>query len=221
MADTRLAHCFSYHPRQSAKSAKIRVPFVAPQSTLLAPRLACLLRQIPAIIRAEGPWAIHANQLRIGLGEDSHRLAPGGPLRLGGVDVPHDRHAVGHSDADVLLHAITDALLGAAGLPDIGVLFPNTEEANRGRDSAEMLRLAYDRVTAAGYRLANLDAVVHAQRPKLSPYKAAIVDRVAAILGVEPNQINVKAKTGEGVGPVGQEELIEARCMALLEKNEP
>ena len=132
--------------------------------------------------------------------------------------MPHDRHAIGHSDADVLLHAITDALLGAAGLPDIGVLFPNTEEANRGRDSADMLRLAYDRVTAAGYRLTNLDAVVHAQRPKLSPHKAAIVDRVAAILGVEPNQINMKAKTGEGVGPVGQEELIEARCIALLEQ---
>ncbi|WP_152100830.1 2-C-methyl-D-erythritol 2,4-cyclodiphosphate synthase [Lacipirellula parvula] len=161
---------------------------------------------------------MHANQPRIGLGEDSHRLAPGGPLRLGGLDVPHDRHAVGHSDADVLLHAVTDALLGAAGLPDIGVLFPNTEEVNRGRDSADMLRLAYDRVVAAGYRLANLDAVVHAQRPKLSPHKAAIVDRVAAILGVEPSQVNVKAKTGEGVGPVGLEELIEARCVVLLEQ---
>ena len=132
--------------------------------------------------------------------------------------MPHDRHAVGHSDADVLLHAITDALLGAAGLPDIGVLFPNTEEANRGRDSADMLRLAYARVASAGYRLANLDAVVHAQRPKLSPHKAAIVDRVAAILSVEPGQINVKAKTGEGIGPVGQEELIETRCIALLEQ---
>ena len=132
--------------------------------------------------------------------------------------MPHDRHAVGHSDADVLLHAVTDALLGAAGLPDIGVLFPNTEEVNRGRDSADMLRLAYDRVVAAGYRLANLDAVVHAQRPKLSPHKAAIVDRVAAILGVEPSQVNVKAKTGEGVGPVGLEELIEARCVVLLER---
>ncbi|WP_428308900.1 2-C-methyl-D-erythritol 2,4-cyclodiphosphate synthase [Lacipirellula sp.] len=161
---------------------------------------------------------MHANQPRIGLGEDSHRLAPGGPLRLGGLDVPHDRHAVGHSDADVLLHAVTDALLGAAGLPDIGVLFPNTEEVNRGRDSADMLRLAYDRVVSAGYRLANLDAVVHAQRPKLSPHKAAIVDRVAAILGVEPSQVNVKAKTGEGVGPVGLEELIEARCVVLLER---
>ena len=145
-------------------------------------------------------------------------MAAGGPLRLGGVDVPHDRHSVGHSDADVLLHAVTDALLGAAGLPDIGVLFPNTEEANRGRDSADMLRLAYDRIVAAGYRLTNLDAVVHAQRPKLSPFKEAIVARIAAILEVEPMQINIKAKTGEGVGPVGLEELIETRCVALVER---
>ena len=155
---------------------------------------------------------------RIGLGEDSHRTAEGGPLRLGGIDVPHDRHLVGHSDADVLLHAVTDALLGAAELPDIGQMFPNTDAANRDRDSAEILREAYARVTAAGYRLVNLDAVVHAQRPKLSPHKAAIVTRIAAILGVEPTQVNVKAKTGEGIGPVGQEELIEARCAALLER---
>jgi 2-C-methyl-D-erythritol 2,4-cyclodiphosphate synthase len=139
-------------------------------------------------------------------------------LRLGGVDVPHDRHAVGHSDADVLLHAVTDALLGAAGLPDIGQMFPNTEEANRRRDSAQMLRLAYDRVTAAGWRLANLDCVVAAERPKLSPLKEAIVARIAEILGVEPHQVNFKAKTGEGAGPVGREELIEARCVALLER---
>jgi len=137
---------------------------------------------------------------------------------LGGVDVPHDRHAVGHSDADVLLHAVTDALLGAAGLPDIGQMFPNTEEANRRRDSAQMLRLAYDRVTAARWRLANLDCVVAAERPKLSPLKEAIVARIAEILGVEPRQVNFKAKTGEGAGPVGREELIEARCVALLEK---
>jgi len=137
---------------------------------------------------------------------------------LGGLDVPHDRHAVGHSDADVLLHAVTDALLGAAGLPDIGQMFPNTEEANRRRDSAQMLRLAYDRVMAAGWRLVNLDCVVAAERPKLSPLKEAIVARIAEILGVEPRQVNFKAKTGEGVGPVGREELIEARCVALLEK---
>ena len=171
-----------------------------------------------AIIRAEDDWAIDATGLRIGLGEDSHRTAAGGPLRLGGVDVPHDRHTVGHSDADVLLHAITDALLGAAGLPDIGQLFPNTEEANRGRDSAEMLRLAYERVIAAGYRLANLDCVVAAERPKLSPHKQAIQTRIAEILHIEPTRINLKAKTGEGVGSVGKEELIEARCIALIER---
>lgn len=157
--------------------------------------------------------------LRIGLGEDSHRLAEGGPLRLGGVDVPHDRHAVGHSDADVLLHAVTDALLGAAGLPDIGQLFPNTDEANRNRDSAEMLRLAYVRVMDAGYRLVNLDCVVAAQRPKLSPHKELIMSRIAAILGVAASQINVKAKTGEGAGPVGREETIEARCVAMVERH--
>jgi 2-C-methyl-D-erythritol 2,4-cyclodiphosphate synthase len=158
-------------------------------------------------------------ELRIGLGEDSHRTAVGGPLRLGGVDVPHDRHAVGHSDADVLLHAVTDALLGAAGLADIGELFPNTDEANRGRDSAQMLRLAYDRVTAAGWRIVNLDCVVAAERPKISPFKDVLVARVAEILGVEADRVGIKAKTGEGVGPVGSGELIEARCVALLEKD--
>lgn len=161
------------------------------------------------------------SSLRIGLGEDSHRTAAGGPLRIGGVDVPHDRHLVGHSDADVLLHAITDALLGAAGLPDIGQLYPNTLEANCNRDSADMLRLAHQRVAAAGYRLVNLDCVVSAQRPKLSPHKEAIVARVAEVLGVDPTQINLKAKTGEGLGPVGLEESIEARCIALLNRTSP
>jgi 2-C-methyl-D-erythritol 2,4-cyclodiphosphate synthase len=159
------------------------------------------------------------SELRIGLGEDSHRAAVGGPLRLGGVDVPHDRHLVGHSDADVLLHAVTDALLGAAGLPDIGELFPNTDEANRGRDSAQILRLAYDRVVAAGWRIVNLDCVVAAERPKISPFKGAIISRLAEILGVEAKRVGVKAKTGEGVGPVGSGELIEARCVVLLEKD--
>jgi 2-C-methyl-D-erythritol 2,4-cyclodiphosphate synthase len=158
-----------------------------------------------------------ASNLRIGLGEDSHRTAAGGPLRLGGVDVPHDRHLVGHSDADVLLHAITDAVLGAAGQPDLGTLFPNTDETNRRRDSAEFLQLAHDRVKQAGYQLVNLDCVIAAQRPKLSPHKETITQRIADILGVAPTQINLKAKTGEGVGPVGQEEIIEARCIALLE----
>lgn len=153
---------------------------------------------------------------RIGIGEDTHRLGPGGPLRVGGVEIPHDRHAVGHSDADVLLHAIVDALLGAAALGDIGEMFPNTDEANRDRDSAEMLRLAYERVQAAGYTLVNLDCVVSAERPLLSPYKRSIAKRVAELLGIVPDQVGLKAKTGEQVGPVGREEAIEARCVVLL-----
>jgi 2-C-methyl-D-erythritol 2,4-cyclodiphosphate synthase len=156
--------------------------------------------------------------LRIGLGEDSHRTTPGGPLRLGGIDVPHDHQLVGHSDADVLLHAITDAILGAAALPDIGRLFPNTDIANRGRDSADMLRAALARVNEAGYHLVNLDCVIHAERPKLSDYNDAIRHRIAGILNLNPHQIGIKAKTGEGVGPIGREESIEVRCIALIEQ---
>jgi 2-C-methyl-D-erythritol 2,4-cyclodiphosphate synthase len=155
--------------------------------------------------------------LRIGLGEDSHRLAPGGPLRLGGIDLPHDQQLVGHSDADVLLHAVTDALLGAAALPDIGRLFPNTDAANRARDSAEMLRAAAARINEAGYHVVNLDCVIHAERPKLADYHDAIRHRMAGILGLNPHQIGIKAKTGEGAGPVGRGEVIEVRCIALLE----
>lgn len=156
--------------------------------------------------------------MRIGLGEDTHRLTPGGPLRLGGIDIPHDQHAVGHSDADVLLHAVTDALLGAASLPDIGQLFPNTDEANRGRDSGEILALAYAKVTAAGYRVVNLDCVVSAQQPQLAPHKVQIQQRLAEILSLSADQVNVKAKTGEGVGPVGEQLAIEARCVVLLDE---
>ena len=155
--------------------------------------------------------------MRVGIGHDTHRLGQGGPLRLGGVEIPHDRHLVGHSDADVLLHAITDALLGAAALGDIGELFPDNDPANHGRDSADMLRLAYERVQQAGYQLVNLDCVVLAQKPKFLPYREAIRNRIAGILSVEPNQIGVKAKTGEQVGIVGREEAIVAECVALLE----
>jgi 2-C-methyl-D-erythritol 2,4-cyclodiphosphate synthase len=157
--------------------------------------------------------------MRIGLGEDTHRLTAGGPLRLGGLDIPHTQQAVGHSDADVLLHAVTDALLGAAGLADIGELFPNTEAENRGRDSAEMLQLAYQQVTQAGYRVVNLDCVVAIEQPKIAPHKQSIQRRLAEILSLTIDQINVKAKTGEGVGPVGQQQAIEARCVVLLESN--
>lgn len=155
--------------------------------------------------------------MRIGIGEDSHRTAPGGPLRLGGIDVPHDHHLVGHSDADVLLHAVTDAILGAAALPDIGRMFPNTEETNRNRDSAEMLAAAAAKAADVGYRIVNLDCVVHAERPKLADYQDAIRHRIAGILRLSPHQIGLKAKTGEAVGPVGNHEIIVARCVALLE----
>jgi len=158
--------------------------------------------------------------IRIGIGEDTHRTELGGPLRLGGVDIPHDRRLVGHSDSDVLLHALTDAVLGAAALGDIGAMFPNTSEENRGRDSAEMLALAYREVVAAGYCLANLDCVVSAERPKLLPHAETIRQRIATILDVGIDQIGLKAKTGEGVGPVGREEAIDARCVVLLVKKD-
>lgn len=131
--------------------------------------------------------------------------------------MPHDRQLIGHSDADVLLHAVTDALLGAAALPDIGQLFPNTDEDNRNRDSAEMLSEVAAKVADAGYRVVNLDCVVAAERPKLADYKDAIRHRIAGLLGISPHQVGLKAKTGEGVGPVGREEAIEARCVVLLE----
>ncbi len=138
-------------------------------------------------------------------------------MRLGGVDIPHDRHLLGHSDADVLLHAVTDALLGAAALGDIGELFPDTDPANRDRDSAEMLRIAADRVAAAGHAIVNLDAIVFAERPKLSPWKDAMRRRIAEILDVAPEQIGLKAKTGEGLGAIGSEEVIVAQCVAMVE----
>lgn len=159
-----------------------------------------------------------SSSLRIGIGHDTHRLALGGPLRLGGIVIPHERHLVGHSDADVLLHAVTDALLGAAALGDIGEMFPDTDPAHRGRDSAEMLHGAVQRVAAAGYRIVNVDCIVFAQEPKLSPCKAAVRERIAAILGVSVDAVGVKAKTGELVGPVGRGEAIAAECVALVER---
>ena len=140
-------------------------------------------------------------------------------MRLGGVDIEFDRGLIGHSDADVLLHAITDALLGAAKLGDIGRLFPNTDEANKNRDSAEMLHLAHERVRQAGFQLVNLDCIVFAQRPLLAPYIDVICARIAEILEATPDQIGLKAKTGERVGPVGREEAVMAQCAALLAKN--
>lgn len=157
---------------------------------------------------------------RVGIGHDTHRTAPGNSLWLGGVDLPADYSLAGHSDADVLLHAVTDALLGAAAIGDIGELFPDTEEANRGRDSADMLQQAYQQVREEGYEIVNLDCIIFAQRPKLSTYKKSIQMRIAEILNVEANQIGIKAKTGEGVGPIGREEAVMAECVVLLRKTD-
>ena len=155
---------------------------------------------------------------RVGLGHDTHRLEAGTALVLGGITIPHDKSAIGHSDADVLLHAITDALLGAAALGDIGELFPDDDPANRGRESAEMLRAAHEKVAVAGWRIVNLDCVIFAQRPKILPHRSAIRRRIAAVLGVDEAAVWLKAKTGEGVGPIGTEEAIAAECVVLIEK---
>lgn len=136
---------------------------------------------------------------------------------MGGISIPHDKQTIGHSDADVLLHAVTDALLGAAALGDIGEMFPDTDPANKGRDSAEMLAAARDALARAGWRVGNIDCIVFAQRPKLLPYKQAIRQRLAAILGIGPEQVGLKAKTGERVGEIGREEVIAAQCVALVE----
>jgi 2-C-methyl-D-erythritol 2,4-cyclodiphosphate synthase len=156
---------------------------------------------------------------RIGLGFDTHRLADGGGLRLGGVDLPFPRHLVGHSDADVLLHAITDAVLGAAAAGDIGQLFPNTDPVNRGRNSRDFLQAACQIIRQAGWEIGNIDCVVSAQRPKLIAHLGDMTASIAEIMGIEANRIGLKGKTGENVGPVGREEAIEARCVALIYLN--
>lgn len=159
-------------------------------------------------------------RFRVGLGHDTHRLEPGGPLRLGGVSVPHEKHAVGHSDADALLHAITDALLGAASLGDIGDLFPDTDPANRGRDSATMLAAACQRLTGLGCRIVNVDCIVFLERPKLGHHKDAMRMRIAELLEIPAHDVGLKAKTGEGVDAVGREEAVAAQCVVLIERNE-
>ncbi len=139
-------------------------------------------------------------------------------MRLGGVNLPHDRSLIGHSDADVLLHALIDALLGAAALGDIGQIFPNTDIKNADRDSVEMLQEVVDHVHQAEYRIVNVDCILFAERPKIAPVALDIRRSIAAILSVLPEAVGVKAKTGEGVGPIGREEAISAQVVALLEK---
>ncbi|CAN7399752.1 2-C-methyl-D-erythritol 2,4-cyclodiphosphate synthase [Variovorax sp. LjRoot290] len=159
-----------------------------------------------------------AFNVRVGEGWDVHQLVAGRKLILGGVEVPHSTGLLGHSDADVLLHAITDALLGAAGLGDIGRHFPDTDPQFRGADSATLLAEAARRVRAAGWQIGNVDSTVIAQAPKLAPHIPAMCARIAAALEISVDQVNVKAKTAEKLGPVGEGRAMEARAVALLHR---
>ncbi|EGI76762.1 2C-methyl-D-erythritol 2,4-cyclodiphosphate synthase [Hylemonella gracilis ATCC 19624] len=154
--------------------------------------------------------------MRIGEGWDVHQLVEGRPLILGGIQVPYAKGLLGHSDADALLHAITDALFGAAGLGDIGRHFPDTDPRFKGADSGVLLAEASARVRAQGWRVANVDSTIVAQAPKMAPHIPAMRARIAALLGLEETQVNVKAKTAEKLGPVGEGLSIEARAVVLL-----
>ncbi|WP_457280538.1 2-C-methyl-D-erythritol 2,4-cyclodiphosphate synthase [Polaromonas sp. P5_D5] len=153
---------------------------------------------------------------RIGEGWDTHALVPGRKLIIGGVDIPHTVGLLGHSDADVLLHAITDALLGAAGLGDIGSHFPDTDARFKGADSTVLLAEVGRLLAERGHKIGNIDSTVVAQAPKLAPYIAAMRTRIAEVLALEVGQVNVKAKTAEKLGPVGQGLSMEARAVVLL-----
>jgi 2-C-methyl-D-erythritol 2,4-cyclodiphosphate synthase len=156
-------------------------------------------------------------QFRIGEGWDTHALVPGRRLVIGGVVIPFHLGLLGHSDADVLLHAITDALLGAAALGDIGTHFSDTDERWRGADSWKLLQATGGLVQAAGWHVNNIDSTVIAQAPKLAPFMSAMRERVAAALQLDLNQVNIKAKTAEKLGPVGSGQAIEARAVVLLQ----
>jgi len=159
--------------------------------------------------------------MRVGIGHDTHRLEPGRPLLLGGVRVEHARGLVGHSDADVVLHAVTDALLGAAGLGDIGDAYPDDDPRWRGADSALFLRETRARLERDGWRVVNLDVIVFAQEPKLGPVKAAIRASLAGLLGLAVGDVNVKAKTGERVGHIGRAEAMACQAVVLIDRTNP
>lgn len=159
---------------------------------------------------------MNAIDIRIGEGWDTHALVTGRKLVLGGVELEHSHGLAGHSDADALLHAITDALLGAAALGDIGRHFPDTDARFKGADSRVLLAEALMRVRTAGWQVGNIDATIIAQAPKMAPHIPAMVRCIAGCLSVTPEQVNVKAKTAEKMGPVGRGESIEARAVCLL-----
>jgi 2-C-methyl-D-erythritol 2,4-cyclodiphosphate synthase len=157
--------------------------------------------------------------IRTGIGVDSHRFEAGRALVLGGVDIPHEEGLAGHSDADVLSHAIIDALLGAAAMGDIGMHFPDTDERWRDADSLALLRAVVEGLAEHGYRIVNIDATVMLERPRLAPYREAIVESLASALGVGASRMSLKATTGEGLGFVGRQE--GAACMAIATLDRP
>lgn len=155
---------------------------------------------------------------RIGIGYDIHRLIKGRKLYLGGIKLAHTHGLLGHSDADVLLHAIADALLGAAALGDIGKLFPDTDPRYKGASSSGLLKKTYALVKSKGYRVNNIDAIIITETPRLEKHKAGISRNIAALLGISAGCVSVKAKTNEGLGPVGRRQAIAAYAVASLEK---
>ena len=159
---------------------------------------------------------MNPSAFRVGQGFDVHALVPERALIIGGVQIEHRLGLLGHSDADVLLHALTDALLGAAGLGDIGRHFPDTDPQYRGADSRALLRTAYQRVRDAGWQVVNIDATIHAQAPKMGPHIAGMIANIAHDLAVAVTSINIKAKTNEGLGHLGRQEGIAANVIVLL-----
>ena len=151
---------------------------------------------------------------RAGIGYDSHRFAPGGPLRLGGVDIPGDVHLVGHSDGDAVAHALTDAILGAAVAGDIGEMFSDRDPANRGRDSLEMLRAAVARVQQLGWEIAHADVSIVAEKPRIASHRDGMRSALASALGIDAGAVSVKGKTNEGMGWIGQGEGL--ACIAVV-----
>jgi 2-C-methyl-D-erythritol 2,4-cyclodiphosphate synthase len=156
--------------------------------------------------------------MAVGISMDSHRLVQGGPLILGGLQIPFDQTLSGHSDGDCLLHAIMDAVLSAAGLPDLGTLFPNTAEENRDRSSLDMAAEVARRLSVAGTRVLSLDSVVICEQPRIAPLRDSMREAIAGAFDLPTSAVNVKGKTAEGMGPIGRGEGIEARAVALVER---
>ena len=167
------------------------------------------------------PLGDQNRQYRVGMGYDVHRLVVGRPLILGGIEVPFERGLAGHSDADVLLHVVIDAMLGASGLGDIGTHFPSSDPQIEGISSVEMLRRTHDIVHEHGWRIENLDGTIVAQRPRLSPHTPAMRTAIAQTLQIDPDRVSVKSKTTDGLGFTGTGEGIAAYCVALLVRDSP